>query len=77
MLEQNTDYKWISKIRNILNECGKTDVWIYQPYLNIHSVHKQIKLTLTDLFKQHWNSQLDSSNKPKNYKTFKLSLDYL
>ena len=71
MLNQNINYKWINKIKDILGQCGRNDIWLFQPLLNQTSVNKQIKAILIDQFKQDWYSQLGLSNKSKVYMSFK------
>ena len=61
----------MNKIKEILGQCGRNDIWLFQPLLNQTSVNKQIKAILTDQFKQDWHSQLELSNKSKVYMSFK------
>ena len=61
--------KWIRKMQQIFQECGRSDIWQNQiPHSNICSISKQ---NLRDQFLQCWGSKLDHSLKGMNYRIFK------
>lgn len=65
------NYKWINKIKDILNSVGRTDLWINQNTAVNKSIPYRIKLTLIDQYKQIWHDQMQSSNKGRIYNSFK------
>lgn len=67
----NHEFKWTSKIRDILNSVGRPDLWQNQTQINHLHIHKLIKQILIDQYKQSWYAQLQQSNKGLNYKSFK------
>lgn len=67
--------KWINQIKNTLNEVGRTDIWLNQDQIVYKNVHKLVKSILTDQFQQKWFSNLNNSNKGKNYSVFKSKVD--
>ena len=70
----NFQSKWINKIQNILTEIGRPDIWQYQN-LNLHKNTKDlVNAILKDQYLQDWYSQLQNSNKGKNYSLFKESI---
>ena len=61
--------KWILCIQQILEESGRTDIWISEtPNTYYGSIIKQ---NLKDQFFQSWCSKLDKSSKGLNYRIFK------
>jgi hypothetical protein len=67
----NSNFKWLSEIRNILNTVGSPDLWQNQFQLTQKNIHKQVKQTLIDQFKQNWHDELQRSNKGLIYSSFK------
>ena len=78
MLNQSrTEFKWMTKIKNILNTVGRPDIWlnqrdIQQINLNPHA----LKQTLIDQFKQSWHDQLLQTNKGRIYNSFKHDINF-
>lgn len=72
----NSNFKWISKIKEILNSVGRPDMWENQFHLNQTNIHKQVKQTLIDQFKQQWHEQLQESNKGRIYNSFKEQFEF-
>lgn len=61
--------KWIRKMQQIFQECGRPDIWQNQTlHPNISPIIKQ---NLKDQFLQGWGSKLDHSSKGINYRIFK------
>ena len=71
MINQNTEYRWTEKIKNILRTVGRNDLWIYQENITNKNIHRQIKQTLIDQFKQTWVTTVFDSPKCLNYRIFK------
>ena len=69
--DPNSEYKWLSKIREILNSVGRADLWQNQENINHMHIHKHIKQILIDQYKQSWHAQLSQSNKGFIYQSFK------
>ena len=61
--DPNNNYKWISKIKDILFSVGRPDLWYNQFQITNLNTHKQIKQILIDQYKQEWHNQLQNSNK--------------
>ena len=77
MLNQNnSEYKWVKKIKDILNSVGRTDLWLNQHEITQKNIHMKIKQCLIDQYKQSWNAQLTQSNKGLIYKSFKTALEF-
>ena len=67
------NFLWLIKISNILNECGMTNIWNTQTFLNSTWLINTVKLKLRDQFEQIWHSLIDDSPKAINYKLFETS----
>jgi len=69
----NFESKWVKNIKSILIETGNTDLGEQQDTIHVHSISikNRIKQTLIDQIQQHWQSQLEHSNKGKSYAVFK------
>lgn len=65
----NSNTKWISKIKQILDEAGRSDIWLSEP-ANVNCA-SLISQTLKDQFLQEWSTRLDKSSKGLNYRIFK------
>ena len=75
MLQSNTNYKWTSYIKAILDTTGHSYLWLNQKLISVKSIHKLIKHILIDQFKQTWFSQLQNSSRSKMYSLFKENTD--
>ena len=71
----NINDKWISKIKEILNQTGLTYVWQNQNDRVYRHIHKRAKQTMIDQFKQSWNDQVTQSSKGLFYKSFKQNVE--
>ena len=65
------NFKWPNKIKEILITVGRPDLWENQFNINQGNLHKTIKQTLIDQFKQNWHEQLSLSNKGRLFLNFK------
>ena len=67
--------KWISYVKDILDNCGYSDIWLSQSNVMSFDVFKaRIKNRLQDQFKQDWHSQVSNCSKCLNYRIFKTDL---
>ena len=71
IIDQHDSMKWPEKIKDILTSVGRPDIWHNQFNININNIHRQIKQTLIDQFKQQWHEQLQQSNKGLIFNSFK------
>ena len=65
--------KWVMKIKQILEECGRPDIWYCQSPNNTTGII--VKRILGDQFLQNWVSNLQQSSKGRNYNIYKNTLD--
>ena len=70
----NFKSKWLTFVRQIIEETGKLDAWQNQTSLQNTSLKHEIKQVLIDQNLQHWQSILDQSTKARNYSIFKQSI---
>ena len=69
---RNNNFKWMNKIKNILETVGRPDIWINQGILPVpKNLHKYVKQIVVDQYIQEWNAQLRFSNKGRIYNSFK------
>ena len=71
MHAQPATFKWTDTVKEILLSTGRPDLWENQFNSNNANIHKQIKQTLIDQFKQNWQSQLQLTNKGLIYNSLK------
>ena len=62
---------WVSCIKQILQDCGRPDIWETQT--PNRSTAALIKQCLVDQFYQKWSQNPDNSSKRRNYSIFKQS----
>ena len=61
--------KWVQKVKEILQNCGRGDIWLnLQQSRNIASI---IKINLIDQFNQNWRTSLENSFRGRNSYLFK------
>ena len=77
MLNSGTNYKWIAKIKNILDSTGLTNIWLQQfnGYVP-NNIHLLVKQTLIDQYIQNWNELRNRSHKGKMYLAFKTNFQF-
>ena len=71
---RNVNSPWIKYVHNILDECGLSYLWYYHDVMHVEWLKQTVLLTLTDQFKQKWNSDMFDSSKGINYRIFKKEL---
>ncbi|MCG8034442.1 MAG: reverse transcriptase family protein [Candidatus Thiodiazotropha taylori] len=64
--------KWVLKVKQILDECGMSEIWASQTS-NPH-ISKKVTERLKDQYLQKWNASLNNSTKGRNYGIFKESI---
>ena len=64
----------IKYVHNILDECGLSYLWNYHDVMHVECLKQTVLLTLTDKFKQKWNSDMFDSSKGINYRISKKEL---
>ena len=72
--------KWLDNIKNILDDCGLSYVWLESNSVNGEWLVLKVKQTLKDHFIQEWHRSLDTSSKASNYRLYKTEFrfeDYL
>lgn len=72
-LDQQNTYTspWIGYVKKVLNECGRSDLWINQATINPQTVKPLITRILQDQFVQKWRSDLATMSSCDFYNTFK------
>ena len=63
--------KWLSKIHDILQKCGMSNVWDQVSSLNGKWIENSVKLRLSDINMQNWSQDISSNSKCFNYRIFK------
>ena len=67
--------KWITYIKNCLNDCNLYNLWLSKPVTdNLSQFKKQCKDALDNLYKSQWSSNCMENGKCISYKHFKTSL---
>ena len=70
----NFKSKWLTFVRQIIEETGKLDAWQNQTSLQNTTLKHEIKQVLIDQNLQHWQSILDQSTKARYYSIFKQNI---
>ena len=70
-----TELNWITQIKHILNNAGRSDLWLNRRNITDRQIHKYIKQIYIDQYKQTLVSQLIKSGKGRTYSNFKNSLE--
>lgn len=65
------DFKWLAFIKNTLDLCGLTYVWLQPEIVNQKWFSLQIKQRLGDISEQEWNSEMFGNTLCTNYRMFK------
>ena len=63
--------KWLNKIRSILQDVGRNDLWLQSSFIE-HFIAMQLK----DQYSQQWNRSTQTSNKGTSYSTIKVFILY-
>ena len=75
---QNEDFScpWFKFVKNILDNCGPSNVWYFQGYFDSTRLSNNFKHILCDQFIQKWNSEVDSSPKGMFYRILKENFEF-
>lgn len=65
---------WLASIKNILNECGMSWLWLLQDVPNVTWVKKAVELIIRDQWVATWQSNLVTKILCIDYKIFKSNL---
>ncbi len=63
--------KWLSFVREILENCGFGDIWLSQTFPNVQYLGEIVKRRLQDQFIQKWHSDVWNSAKSTTYRALK------
>ena len=66
-----TKFKWISKVKSILDSCGLSFIWENQISMDRKVLKNMILRQLNDQFIQTWFSQMNNSSRGKFYAEYK------
>ena len=76
MMHDNNNYKWITKVKEILNNTGNSQYWLLQDHLTPKSINKKVKRSLLDQNIQRWNDAMSLSSKGQFYRTIKQNIEF-
>ena len=65
------NFKWVSYIKSILENCGLNYLWNNQTQINIIFLKRHVKQILVDQFFQSWHSDIINASKGEFYSIFK------
>ena len=68
--------KWLKHFKNILDDCGMSNIWLNQNFPNDKWLKLKVKQTLIDHFIQNWRSKIRNSPKALNYRLYKHNLEF-
>ena len=68
--------KWTSCVRNILNECGLSNIWDNQQHISVEWLKNTVQRSLQDQFFQSWSADLDSKSSCDFYVQYKKELRF-
>ena len=71
----NNQIKWILFIQKIFQDCGFSNIWESQNFVNKEWLKTVIKQRLLYQYIQNWNSLIQNSSKGINYKNLKKKLE--
>ena len=70
------EIEWTGNIKNILDSCGLSNIWLYKTFQNDNWLKSKVKQTLLDKFTEERISKLQNSRKALNYRLYKDTLEY-
>ena len=77
VLTNNLRYDWISFVKSIFDDTGLSYIWFEQKADNGIWLSNTVQNILESQFKQKWQSNIETSLKCSNYKTYKTEHKYL
>ena len=66
---------WIKSIKSWFDNTGTSIVWNHHFVNNSKKLMEVVEINLKDQFLQHWNSEMQESNKGKMYSCMKKNLE--
>ena len=69
--ERNVKFCWIKNVKEILNNCGMSNIWETHSFPNEKWLVNAVKQKLRDIYITNWHAQLDKSDSATSYKIFK------
>ena len=72
----NDKFLWLENVKNILDNCGLSNIWQTQDFPNEKWLVTKVKQTLIDQFRQNWLSKIQDSPKALNYRIYKDKLEF-
>ena len=73
---ENFNSKWLNKIRTILTNVGRYDIWLLQNGKEAALCKLYLKQTLHDQNLQNWHDSLRNSNKGQMYSIYKDNIQF-
>lgn len=74
--ELNIEHKWITLVRNTLQELGMNNIWLSKAVPSHVWFKNAIKLKLSDQYCQTWSTMVNSSTKGITYRIIKVTPKY-
>jgi hypothetical protein len=56
----NCQFSWLNYVESILNECGRSYVWLNQNFISEEWLKNSVKTCLQDQFQQTWHANIDT-----------------
>ena len=69
--ERNVKFCWIKNVKEILNNCGMSNISETHSFPNEKWLVNAVKQKLRDIYITNWHAQLDKSDSATSYKIFK------
>ena len=67
---------WLKYVKNTLDNCGLTNVWLWQSLPSCMQLALKLRQVLEDQYRQEWESNFQNSPKCILYKCFKSDLKF-
>ena len=69
--ERNVKFCWIKNVKEVLNNCGMSNIWETHSFPNEKWLVNAVKQKLRDIYITNWHAQLDKTDSATSYKIFK------
>lgn len=70
----NFESNWIKKVKNILMQVGRYDLWLNQNNISSITLKNQVKQILLDQNTQNWHESMQNSSKGQTYSLLKSNI---
>ena len=67
---------WIKYVKQILDNCGFSNIWQTENFMNNEWLKLNVKQRLLDQFIQNWNTEVFESSKALNYRIYKTKFEF-